>query len=276
MAPAVCGGTSICWQEQGDGDGEPLVLIMGLGGSGGAWWRLLRNLPPSVRALTLDNRGTGDSDPIRGHFTLEELVGDVLCVMDAAGVERAHVMGVSMGGMVAQQIALQHRDRVASLVLGSTTAVGLRGAPPWRLLGAGALRPLIGPERTWELLAPALYAAETLRERPGLVEEDLILRGDELQDPRTVAAQLLAVAGHNALGRLGELAGLGVTILHGAQDAVVPPIRARELAAGIPDARLVMIERCGHMMTTDAEAASAAAVLEHLDRHAIAPSSRVA
>ncbi len=270
MPAAVCDGASICWQEQGSGD--PLVLIMGLGGSGRAWWRLLRNVPPTVRVLTLDNRGTGDSDPIRGRFTLAELVGDVLCVMDAAGVERAHVMGVSMGGMVAQQIALEHRERVASLVLGSTTAVGLRGAPPWRLLGAGALRPLIGPERTWELLAPALYAAETLRDRPELVEEDLRRRGDELQDPRTVAAQLFAVAGHNALGRLGKLAGLGVTILHGAQDAVVPPGRARELAAAIPGARLVLLERCGHMMTTDAEAASAAAVLEHLDRHSAASS----
>ena len=274
MAAAVCDGTSICWQEQGDG--EPLVLIMGLGGSGRAWWRLLRNLPPTVRVVTLDNRGTGGSDPIRGRFTSEELVADVLCVMDAAGVERAHVMGVSLGGMVAQRLALEHRDRVASLVLGSTTAVGLRGAPPWRLLGAGALRPLVGPERAWELLAPALYAAETLRDRPELVQEDLRTRGDELQDPRTVAAQLLAVAGHNALGRLGELAGLGVTILHGAQDAVVPPVRARELAAAIPGARLVLLERCGHMMTTDAEAASAAAVLEHLDRHPTAPSSRAA
>ena len=270
MAATDCGGTSICWQEQGSG--EPLILIMGLGGSGGAWWRLLRNLPPTVRAITLDNRGTGASDPIQGRFTLDELVGDVLCVMDAAGVERAHVMGVSMGGMVAQQLALEHRERVASLVLGSTTAVGLRGAPPWRLLGAGALRPLIGPQRTWELLAPALYAIETLRDRPGLVAEDLRRRGEELQDPRTVAAQLLAVAGHNALGRLGELAGLGVTVLHGAQDAVVPPDRARELTAAIPGARLVLLERCGHMMTTDAEAASAAAVLEHLDRHSASSS----
>jgi len=265
-------GTRIYWHEQGDG--EPLVLVMGLGGAGRAWWRLLRNLPPTVRAITLDNRGTGDSDPVRGRLTMEELVGDVLCVLDAAGIERAHLMGVSMGGMVAQRLALDHPDRVASLVLGSTTAVGLRGAPPWRLLGAGALRPLVGPERTWELLAPALYAAQTLRDRPELVAEDLRTRGDELQDPRTVAAQLLAVAGHNALGRLAELAGLGVTILHGAQDAVVPAARARELAAAIPGARLVIIEECGHMMTTDAEPASATAVLEHLDRHAAARSSR--
>jgi len=274
VAVAEHGGTRLHWQEQGEG--EPLVLIMGLGGSGRAWWRLLRNLPPTVRAITLDNRGTGASDRVSGRLTMEELVADVRCVMDAAGVERAHVMGVSMGGMVAQRLALDHRDRVASLVLGSTTAVGLRGAPPWRLLGAGALRPLFGPQRTWDLLAPALYAAATLRDRPELVQEDLRTRGDELQDSRTVAAQLLAVAGHNSLGRLGELADLGVTILHGAEDAVVPPARAHELAAAIEGAHLVMIDGCGHMMTTDAELASAAAVLEHLGRYAAALSPQAA
>jgi len=271
---AVSGGTRIGWREQGDG--EPLVLIMGLGGSGRAWWRLLRNLPPSVRAISIDNRGTGDSDPIRGHFTLHDLAADVLCVLDAAGLESAHLMGVSMGGMVAQHLALEHRDRVASLILGSTTGASLRGAPPWRLLGAGALRPFVGPERTWELLAPSLYAPETLRDRPELVEEDLHTRGDELQDSRTVAAQLFAVAAHNTLGRLAELTGLGVTIMHGAQDTVVPPARAHELAAAIDGARLVIIEECGHMMTTDAELASAAVVFEHLDRHGVTSSSRAA
>ena len=91
-----------------------------------------------------------------------------------------------------------------------------------------------------------------------------------------MAAQLLAVAGHNALGRLAELAGLGVTVLRGGDDAVVPPVRARELAAAIPGARLVIIEGCGHMMTTDAEGASALAVLEHVERRATARSSRAA
>ena len=274
MAVAVNDGVSIHWREQGAG--EPLVLIMGLGGAGQAWWRLLRGLPLDIRAITLDNRGTGDSDPVGGLLGMEDLVGDVLCVMDAAGVERAHVMGVSMGGMVAQRLALDHRDRVASLILGSTTAVSRRGGPPWRLLGAGALRPLIGPERTWELLASQLYAPATLRERPELVAEDLRLRGDELQDPRTVAAQLVAVAGHDALPRLAELAGLGVTVVHGAQDVLVPPDRGRELAAAIPGAQLVVLEECGHMMTTDAETAVAGAVLAHLGRHGDARGSRAA
>lgn len=269
MPVATHDGARISFDEQGAG--TPLVLIMGLGGAGNAWWRLLRNLPPTIRAITLDSRGTGASDPVRERVTMQTLGGDVLAVMDAAGVARAHVMGTSLGGMVAQHLALEHRDRIASLVLASTTAVGMRAAPPWRMLGAGALRPLVGQKRAWELLAPALYAPETLEGRPALVEEDL--RAEQLQDPVTVAAQLVAAAGHDTRPRLGELAGLGVTILHGAQDAVMPPARAHELAAAIPGARLVIIEGCGHMMTTDAEVASAAAVLEHVARHRGASSS---
>lgn len=274
MPVAVRGDARIHWEEQGEG--TPLVLVMGVGGAGGAWWRLLRQLPGTIRAITLDNRGTGASSRIEGRFTLDDLVGDVLAVMDAAGIERAHVMGSSLGGIVAQHLALDHRDRVASLVLASTTGAGLRGAPPWRLLGAGALRPLLGEERCEELVAAALYAPATLRDHPERVAEDARARGERLVGPGTVVAQMLAVAGHNALPRLWGLAGLGVTVLHGAEDAVVSPDRARELAAAIPAARLVMIQGCGHAMTTDAEEATAVAVLEHLGRHGAASSSRAA
>ena len=274
MPGAVRGGVRLHWEEQGSG--EPLVLVMGLGGAGSAWWRLLRALPPTVRAIVPDNRGTGASDPIRGPFGLEDLAADVLAVLDAAGVHRAHVMGTSLGGIIAQHLALAHRDRVASLILASTTGAGLRGAPPWRLIGAGALRPLLGAERCEELTAAAMYAPATVRDHPERIAEDTRVRLAAPVDPKTVPAQLLAVAAHNALPRLGSLAGLGVTVLHGAQDAVVSPDRARELAAAIPGARLVIIEGCGHMMSTDAEAALAAAVTEHLARHGGAASSRAA
>ena len=268
-------GIRIGWAEQGDG--VPLVLVTGVGGAGSAWWRLLRHLPPTVRAITLDNRGTGASDPVAGRFFgLDDLAGDVVAVMDAAGIARAHVMGSSLGGIVAQHLALEHRHRVASLILASTTGAGFRGGPPWRLLGAGALRPLVGAARSEELLASALYAAATLREHPERVTEDATVRDAAPLDPRTVAAQLLAVAPHNALPRLWSLAGMRVTVLHGAQDAVVSPDRARELAAAIPAARLVIIEGCGHAMTTDAEEATADAVLEHLACHGTASSSRAA
>lgn len=262
MPYAQHGSARLRWEQ--DGTGDALVLIMGLGGSAAAWHRLLPHLVPHAWCITLDNRGTGRSSPVTGPLTMRDLVGDVLAVMDDAGVRRAHVLGLSLGGMVAQQLALDHRGRVASLVLGCTTAHALGGQPPWRLLGASALRPLLGPQRSWELLAPAMYSARTRREHPERIQQDLAVRDSDPVHPATVGAQLAAAALHDVRGRLGELAGLPVTVVHGEEDGTMDPARARELAAGIPGARLVMIPACGHMLTTDAEEVVAQAVLAHL------------
>jgi len=248
-----------------EGDGEPLLLVMGLSGSRRGWYRLRPRLVPHCRTIALDNRGTGDSDRVTGPLTTEHLVGDALAVLDAAGVDSAHVLGVSMGGMVAQHLALDHRERVRSLVLGCTTAGG-RGSPLWRLLAATALRPVVGITRTFPLITPALYAQRTRDEQPRRVEEDLRIRLADATDVRTTLAQMAAVARHDTRDRLHELAGLEVTVIHGAEDALMPPDAGRTLAAAIPGARLVMIPACGHMLTTDAEEEAARAVLGHLER----------
>jgi 3-oxoadipate enol-lactonase len=247
-------------------DGEPLLMIMGLGGSGAMWWRLLPHLEGHCRAIVMDNRGTGESDRIRGPLRMADMVADALAVLDATGEESAHVIGVSMGGMVAQQLALDHRERVRSLILGCTTAGGRSGAPPWRLLAASALRPLLGARGTFSIVAPALYAASTREQRPQRVAEDLRLRAGDATPAETILAQLVAIAGHDVRARLPELAGLPVTVLHGSEDALVPPARGDALAAAIPGARLVRLPGCGHMLTTDAEEGAAAAVVEHLQR----------
>lgn len=257
-------GAWLHWEAHGDAGDEPLLLIMGLGGSGRAWWRLLPHLEGRVRAVTLDNRGTGHSDRIRGPLSMRTLVEDVLAVMDAAGLDAAHVMGVSMGGMVAQHLALDHPDRVRSLILGSTTARGRQGRPPWRMLASVAARGPQGPEAVWPLVAPTLYAERTLLEHPERVAEDVSVRGGDGTPVATLLAQLGAIAGHDTRARLPELGRLPVTILHGSEDRLVPPDRAQALAAGIPGARHVMIEACGHMMTTDAELPMARAILAHV------------
>ncbi len=258
------------------GDGEPVLMIMGLGGSSDAWARLLPHVSAGHRAITFDNRGTGRSPGITAPLTMKGMVADALAVLDAAGERSAHVIGISMGGMVAQHLALDHRERVRSLVLACTTAVGLRGQPPVRMLAASALRPLLGPKRTWELVKPSLYAERTRREHPERIREDLKIRNGRPTPSLTFLAQLAAIPWHDTRGRLAELDGLGVTIIHGAEDALVPPARADELAVAIPAAQLVMIPACGHMLTTDAEQESATAVLAHLARHASPPSSLAA
>src|SRR5215211_4365200 len=116
---------------------------MGLSGSHCDLHRLVPHLPDHDVSL-FDNRGTGLSSPVRGLLTMADMVRDAVAVLDAAGVESAHVHGTSMGGMIAQLLALDHPERVRSLMLSATSPGGLVNKPPWRMLAATALRPLVG------------------------------------------------------------------------------------------------------------------------------------
>jgi pimeloyl-ACP methyl ester carboxylesterase len=197
--------------------------------------------------------------------TLDDMVADTLAVMDAAGVGDAHILGVSMGGMVAQRLALEHRDRVRSLILGCTTARARAGLPPWRLIAAASIRQL-APRQATELVVPLLYAERTRREAPERILEDLRMRNRDSTSPATIFAQMAAVGSHDVRSRLAELEGLQVTVIHGSEDALIGADRGRELAARIPGARLREIDDCGHLLLTDAQDAVMAAIDEHLRR----------
>jgi pimeloyl-ACP methyl ester carboxylesterase len=243
-------------------------MIMGLGASSRLWYRLLPWIRRRHRAILLDNRGTGGSSPVRSRLTMRDMADDARAVLDDAGVEAAHVVGASMGGMIAQHLTLDDRERVASLVLACTTAGGRSGAPPWRLLAASALRPMLGARRTFPLVAPLLYARTTLDESPDRVDEDLRRRIEDSTPARTVYAQMGAISGHDTRHRLHELAEIPTLVLHGLEDSLVPPEQGQRLAGLIPGARSVLIPHCGHLLTTDAEERTATAILEHLDRAA--------
>lgn len=256
-------GVWLAWRAHGHG--EPVLMIMGFMGSGRAWRRLLPHIAAGHTAIAMDNRGTGDSDRPGGRWTMDDLAGDALAVLDATGLESAHVVGASMGGMIAQHLALTAPERVRSLSLCCTSPVGSNGAPPWRMVASIALRPLVGPGRTFPLIAPLLYAERTRRERPERMREDLRLRLEEATPLGTVRGQLAAIAGHDTRARLAELK-MPVLVVHGEEDRLVPPARARELAERIPGARLVLIPECGHVLTTDAEEEAAGALLGFLEQ----------
>src|SRR6202046_4175973 len=115
-------GAKIYWDEQGSG--EPLLLIMGLSYPSYMWHRTRPLLVKNYRTIAFDNRGVGQSDVPPGVYSIALMASDAAAVLDAAGVESAHVFGVSMGGMIAQEFALQYPKRVRSLVLGCTAAGG--------------------------------------------------------------------------------------------------------------------------------------------------------
>lgn len=271
MPDASHDGVRVHYEDVGPRDGEPLVLIMGLGGSGRSWYRMLPHVEGVHRTLVVDNRGTGGTSdpPIARPLSLGDMVEDVVAVLDDAGVDAAHVHGLSMGGMIAQQLGLRHPDRVRSLVLGCTTPGHriAREAPPWRLLAGGALGP-VDRRRSWRLVEPALYARRTIEQRRDRIREDLQVRATERIGLRTVPAQLVAAAGHRAHGRLSRLGAIPVTVIHGDEDRLIPPRAGFELAERIPGAVHVELPQCGHVISTDAEEQHAEALLAHLERAA--------
>lgn len=262
----------ISWEETGprepDAPGEPVLMIMGLGASSRLWFRLLPWIARRHRAILFDNRGTGNSSPVRSRLSMSGLAHDARAVLDDAGVESAHVIGASMGGMIAQHLALEHPDSIRSLTLACTAPGGRNGIPPWRLMSTAALRPLLGSRRTFPLVAPVLYGKATLEERPERVRQDLDRRLEDNTSPLTVYAQMGAIAGHDTRARLRELKGVPTLVVHGLEDSLVPPDRGRELAELIPGSKLELIPRCGHLLTTDAEEEVAEAILSHLESSA--------
>jgi pimeloyl-ACP methyl ester carboxylesterase len=241
-------------------------MIMGFMGSGRAWFRLLPHVSESHRAVVLDNRGTGDSDRPVGLWSMEALAADALAVMDDAGIETAHVIGASMGGMIAQHLALDHPGRVRSLTLACTHPGGPQpGLPPWRMYASLALRPLLGAGRTFPIVAPLLYSARTRHERRDRLEEDGRFRLQEGTPLLTAPSQAAAIFRHDTRRRLSELE-MPVLVVHGEDDRLISPDLGRKLARLIPNARLELIPHCGHLLSTDAEEEVAAALLDFIDR----------
>jgi pimeloyl-ACP methyl ester carboxylesterase len=264
--PTAChGDVNIHWLRAGDPDGEPVVLIMGLSGSHRDWHRHVPHLLDRD-VLLIDNRGTGLSSPVGGPLSMADMVEDIVAVLDAGEVESAHVHGTSMGGMIAQHLALTHRDRVRSLILSATTPGGVLGQPPWRLLLATALRPIVGSRRTMGIVAPMLYSEHTRNAAPERVKADLRIRLENATGPKTTLAQMAAIARHDTRERLDDLGGMPVTVIHGDKDVLVPPSHGQALADGVPGSELVVLEGAAHVLATDNEHGLAAAVHGHFDR----------
>ncbi|HZT78011.1 MAG TPA: alpha/beta fold hydrolase [Vicinamibacterales bacterium] len=258
------GGASIYWEACGSG--APLLLIMGLGVTLEGWSRLGPTLAQRYRTILFDNRGTGRSAVPPGPYAIDTMADDAAAVLDAAAVRRAHVFGISLGGMIAQELALRHPDRVASLVLGCTAPGGRDAVPADReVVAALAARQTMTREQAMWTMAPFIYDASTPRER---MEEDFARR---LSAPVSADGYFAQLAGIRAWsGTRPHLASLAVPtlVIHGETDRLVPPENGRILARAIPGARLVMLPHASHIFTTDAFDAARDAVLSFLEEHA--------
>jgi 3-oxoadipate enol-lactonase len=220
------------------GDGPPLLFVQGLGYGRGGWGPAPELLSRSYTVITFDNRGFGDSDKPPGAYTTAQLAGDAISVLDAAGIECAHVLGASLGGMTAQELALAAPERVDKLVLCCTTPGGPESAPMPAVTIALMQNGATLEQFVVNALAPGAPQA--------LVAEILAYR--EAHPPDPAGWQSLAGAGatHDAFARLGEIAA-PTLVLHGTADNVVAPQNAELLASRIPGARLEWFDGAGHL-----------------------------
>jgi 3-oxoadipate enol-lactonase len=252
MPEVRVGDINLHYEIQGDGD--PVLMIMGLGSSSASWDPVLvSELARSFRTIVYDNRGTGQSDKPKIPYTLEMFADDASGLLDALQIDRVHVFGVSMGGMIAQELALRHGQRLQTLTLGCSTCGGKHAVPP-------------PPESVKLLSAP----------REGLSDEELIRRSwplaytpryiqnhrDALEAtiPRLLAHPTPASAYKRHLDATYTLKtydrlpaiGTPTMVITGAQDVLIPARNSEILAERIPGARLRIIPNAGHAFFAEA------------------------
>ncbi|HUP85783.1 MAG TPA: alpha/beta fold hydrolase [Acidimicrobiales bacterium] len=260
--PVVDRGDVRIWWEA-EGEGEPILLIMGLGYSSDMWWRLLPELTRSYRTIRFDNRGVGRTGVPAGPYPLTTMADDALAVLDAAGEASAHVLGVSMGGFIAQEVALRAPERLRSLILGCTATGGAEMVPAEpAAMEMAAARASLPPEEAAEVAIPFVYAKGTPR---SVIDEDFAVRMQVPTTPEGYANQLRGVqAWTGGAARLRAIA-VPTLILQGNEDRLVNPANAPVLAAAIEGAQMEVLEGASHIFFSDQPAASAKAITSFLE-----------
>ena len=246
------------------GEGEPLLLIQGMSGTHLSWGEpFLRELERDFAVTAYDHRGIGRSGRVTDPFSIADLADDAARLLDRLDLDSAHVLGISMGGMVAQQLALRHPDRLRTLALGCTYAGGAGSALTdpavfQRLSASWATGDRDRILRTaWEINVSDRFAGD----------EDAYqaFRSAALELPvsmKVIAAQLQAIAVHDTSERLREIA-VPTLVIHGDEDRMLGVANGRLIAEKIPQARLEVLEGVGHLFWVEEPERSAALVREH-------------
>jgi pimeloyl-ACP methyl ester carboxylesterase len=255
-------GAKLYWDEQGQG--EPILLIMGLGYPSSLWHRIRPVLSEHLRTLALDNRGVGSSDVPPGPYSIAAMASDAAAVLDAAGVSSAHVFGISMGGMVAQEFALQYPARTRSLILGCTSAGGPTAVRAERKVADILTVRGMTLEQAREAILPYIYDADTPRER---IEEDLSLRRRWLPTLEGYMAQLQGILAWESYSRIAQIT-VPTLVIHGKSDALVPPGNGELITARIAGSRFVLLDHASHLFLTDQPEAANHEILQFLLSHA--------
>jgi len=229
------------------GEGEPLVLIMGYGSAMDLWPpKFLDHLSSNYKVIVFDNRGMGYSTAPAGNFSIEEMADDAAGLLDALEIEQAHVLGWSMGSLVAQEVALRHPEKVEKLVLYAANCGGAEAVPPAPEVLEELTNTSGTPEEVGMRLFGLLFPPEFLKENPEFYKE--FPMPTEPSHPENMGRQAEAIAAWNgSCDRLSQIEG-PVLLVAGTEDVITPPENSLLMTERIPGSWLVRFEGAGHGM----------------------------
>jgi len=249
------------------GEGHPLVMIMGLGGNLD-WWdpRMIQGLSKNFKTIVFDNRGAGRTDVSDKEYTISLFADDTAGLMDALRIPSAHVLGISMGGMIAQELALNHPEKVERLVLCSTSCGGERSVLPSEetfstLMRGGTVQ---SAEEGARLTLSICLTKEFIDKSPDYVESMTRRILEAPISPEAFQRQLGAIMSFSTFERLPGIKA-PTLVLCGRRDVLIPPENGSILARAIPGAELVFFEGSAHALAENTEEATKA-ISEFLPR----------
>ncbi len=243
------------------GEGDPLLCVMGLSADTVAWALQVPAWSAEFRTAIFDNRDVGQSDYVDDDYELEDLAADAFALADVLGWERFHLVGMSLGGTIAQRMALTHPERVRTLTLATTWG----GSGRYGKLRAGWWGPLVQRstrEQRVDMMLTLTLSEGWLEQNADWIRE-LMLKNPHPQDPAGFARQLWAGARHEARAELPSLT-MPVHVIGAARDVLVPVWKSEELHELIPGSEYTVIEDSGHAVNVEQAETFNAAVLGFL------------
>ena len=250
-----------------EGDGPPLLMVMGFAGQANSWGEpVMGPLRERFTCIRFSNRGTGASDKPEAPFTIRMMADDAVALMDALDFKRAHVFGISMGGMISQEIVLNYPERVNGLVLGCTTP-GWSHEQPASPEVTAAMVPEPGLSREeqvrkfWHVVCSPAFIESGAR----FLEEMLVASLNQATSMNTVMKQGVAIQGFDSFDRLSQVKA-PTLVIHGDVDRLVPPANGDILANGIAGAEKLTLEGAAHMFFWEQPEKAADAIIEFLAR----------
>jgi pimeloyl-ACP methyl ester carboxylesterase len=244
------------------GDGPPVLLIYGLAGRGNGFLHQIPVLAKDYQVISFDNRGVGETDQPESVYSIPQMADDAAGLLDALGIESAYVFGVSMGGMIAQELVLRHPPRVRKLVLGCTHS-GRKHCTPSPQWVTDIFKSLPGKPRAQVVseCVPFNYSPSTQKHYPEIIESLYESSLKNLQRGYAYANQLSAVYNFDSYDRLPEIK-TPTLVLTGTDDVLIPPENSRDIVKRIHGAKLIEFEHAGHLFFAECAEAVNQALLE--------------